>query len=68
MYDSLVLEACVVGVRLLLRTLLGFIDPHMSMFGTVFILHIIQKGFLVLGSVGYLVLRIRFHSLVPLSK
>jgi hypothetical protein len=38
------------------------------MFGAVFILHILQKGLLVLCSVGCLVLRIDIHSLVPLSK
>ena len=44
------------------------LDWHMSMFGTVFILHLLQKGLLVLGSIGCLVLRIDIHSLVPLSK
>jgi len=38
------------------------------MFGTVHILHLHQKGLLVLGSIGYLVIRINIHSLVPLSK
>jgi hypothetical protein len=37
------------------------------MFGTVFILHILQKGLLVLESIGFLVLRIDIDSLVPLS-
>ena len=45
-----------------------FIDRHTSMFSTVFILHVIQIGLLVLGSIGCLVLRINIHSLVPVSK
>jgi len=45
-----------------------FIDWHKSMFGTVFTLHILQRGLWVLGSIGCLVLRINIHSLVPLSK
>jgi len=36
------------------------------MFGTVFILHLLQEGLLVLGSKGCLVLRIDIQSLVPL--
>jgi len=38
------------------------------MFGAVFILQILQKGLLVLGSIGCPVLRINIHSLVPLSE
>jgi hypothetical protein len=38
------------------------------MFSAAFILHILQKGLLVLCSVGCLVLRINIHSFVPLSK
>jgi len=38
------------------------------MFGTVFILHILQKALLVLGSIECLILRIDIHSIVPLSK
>jgi len=41
---------------------------HMSMFRTVFILHILHKGLLVLGSIGCLIFRINIHSLVLLSK
>ena len=45
-----------------------FIDRHTSMFGAVFILHILQEGLLVLCCVECLVLRINIHSPVPLSK
>jgi len=45
----------------------GIFDGHAPMFGAVFILHILQKGLLVLGSIRCLVLRINIHSLVPLS-
>jgi len=38
------------------------------MFGTVFILHILQKGLLVLCSIGCLVLRMCIHCFVLLSK
>jgi len=38
------------------------------MFLAVFILHILEKGLLVLCSVGCLILRININSLVPLSK
>jgi hypothetical protein len=38
------------------------------MFGAVFILHILQKGLLVLGSIGHRVLSINIHSRVPRSK
>jgi len=44
------------------------IDWHTSMFGTVIILHILQNGFLILDSIGCLVLRIDIDSLVTLSK
>ena len=43
------------------------IGSHTSMFGTVFILHILHKGILVMCSVGCLVLKIDIDSLVPLS-
>jgi hypothetical protein len=45
-----------------------FIDWHPSMFGAVFILHILQRGLRVMCCVGCLVLRINIHSFVPLSK
>jgi hypothetical protein len=45
-----------------------FIDGQSLMLGAVFILHILQKGLLVLGNIGYLVLRIDIQSHVPLSK
>jgi hypothetical protein len=41
---------------------------HPSMFGTVFILHILEKGLLELDSVGCLILRIHIHSLVLCPK
>jgi len=44
------------------------IDRYMSTVGTVFILQVLQKGLLVLGSSGCLILRIDIHSFVPLSK
>ena len=44
------------------------IDWHRLMFCTVFILHILPKGPLVLGSIAFLILRIDIHSLVPLSR
>jgi len=43
------------------------IHRHMSMFVTVFILHILQQGLLNLGSIGCLILRIDIQSLVPLA-
>jgi hypothetical protein len=38
------------------------------MFRAVFVLHILQKGLLVLGSIRSLVFRIDIHALVPLPK
>jgi len=38
------------------------------MFGTVFVLHILQKGLVVLGSIGCLVIRIDIRSLVMVRK
>jgi hypothetical protein len=38
------------------------------MFRAVFVLHLLQKGLLVLGSIRSLVFRINIHSLVPLRK
>jgi len=45
-----------------------FIDWHTSMFGTVLIFHVLQKGLSVMCSVGCLALRIDIHSLVPSPK
>jgi len=56
------------GGDIALRSIFGFNDTHSSMFGTVFILHILQKGLLVLGSIRSLVLRMNIHRLVPLPK
>jgi hypothetical protein len=44
-----------------------FTDRHTLMFGTVLSLHILQKGLLLLCSVGCLILSIDIHSLVPVS-
>jgi len=38
------------------------------MCGTVFVLHIVQKGLLLLGGIRSVVLRINIYSIVPLSQ
>jgi hypothetical protein len=50
------------------RKALVLINWHTSMFEALLILHIPQKGLLVLGSIECLVFRINNHSFVPLSK
>jgi len=47
------------------RNILGFDDGHLSMFGTVLVLPILQKRLLVLDCIKSLVLSINIHSLVP---
>jgi hypothetical protein len=43
-------------------------DRHTAMFGTVFILHLLQKGLLVLGIIQCLILKINIHSLASFAK
>jgi len=61
-------EAVVEGMKLLLCTFLWFINRHTLLFGTIFILRRLQKGLLVLGSIGCLFLRINRNSPVLLPK
>ena len=44
------------------------IDWHILMFRTVFILHLPQNSRWGLGSIGWLVIMLNIHSLIPLSK
>jgi len=53
------------GEEIVAQYAFGFNDCHMLMFGTVFILHILQQCILVLGSIGSVVISINIHSLVP---
>jgi len=45
-----------------------FSDRQSSVFGAVFVVHILQKCLLVLGSIRSLVIRIDINSLVPFPK
>jgi len=60
--------SCCRGDEIAAQYAFRFIDRHMLMFGTIFILHILQKGLLVLGSIGCRVLRINIDSHVPLPQ
>ena len=51
------------GEQIFARYAFRFNTGHMSMFGTVFILHLVQKCLLVLGCIRSLVLTNNIHSL-----
>lgn len=50
------------------RNIFGIHDGVVSMFVTLFVLHIHQKPLGVLGGIGVIVLRMNIHDLVPILK
>jgi len=54
--------------KIAVRNMFGVNDANLSMFGQVFILHIVPKCLLVLGSIRSLILRISIHYLVSLPE
>jgi hypothetical protein len=56
------------GAEIVVQCVIGLDDRQSSMFRAVFVLHILQKGVQVLGSIRSLVFRIDVNALDPLPK